>query len=48
MKLTVRKKLFAGFGLVYVLIALLIGFAYYENSVLDRTYTDVIEKGCPS
>ncbi|WP_033844861.1 methyl-accepting chemotaxis protein [Geobacillus icigianus] len=47
MKLTVRKKLFAGFGLVYVLIALLVGFAYYENSVLDRTYTDVIEKRVP-
>ncbi|MGZ0085336.1 methyl-accepting chemotaxis protein [Caldibacillus thermoamylovorans] len=47
MKLTVRKKLFAGFGLVYVLIALLVGFAYYEISVLDRTYTDVIEKRVP-
>ncbi|MED4974680.1 methyl-accepting chemotaxis protein, partial [Geobacillus thermoleovorans] len=44
MKMTVRKKLLAGFGLVYVLIALLVGFSYYEISTLDRTYTDVIDK----
>jgi len=47
MKMTVRKKLFAGFGLVYVLIALLVGFAYYEISALNRTYTDVIDKRVP-
>ncbi|MFC0296748.1 methyl-accepting chemotaxis protein [Geobacillus jurassicus] len=47
MKMTVRKKLLAGFGLVYVLIALLAGFAYYEISVLDRTYTDVLDKRVP-
>ncbi|WJQ11816.1 methyl-accepting chemotaxis protein [Geobacillus stearothermophilus] len=44
MKMTVRKKLLAGFGLVYVLIALLVGFSYYEISTLERTYTDVIDK----
>ncbi len=44
MKMTVRKKLLAGFGLVYVLIALLVGFSYYEISTLDRTYTGVIDK----
>ncbi|KQB93934.1 chemotaxis protein [Geobacillus sp. PA-3] len=47
MKMTVRKKLLAGFGLVYVLIALLVGFACYEMSTLDRTYTDVIDNRMP-
>ncbi|MBB6282249.1 methyl-accepting chemotaxis protein [Geobacillus subterraneus] len=47
MKMTVRKKLLAGFGLVYVLIALLVGFAYYEISMLDRTYTDVTDNRMP-
>ncbi|AGT31623.1 chemotaxis protein [Geobacillus genomosp. 3] len=47
MKMTVRKKLLAGFGLVYVLIALLVGFAYYEISAIDRTYTSVIDNRMP-
>ncbi|AMX85290.1 chemotaxis protein [Geobacillus subterraneus] len=47
MKMTVRKKLLAGFGLVYVLIVLLVGFAYYEISTLDRTYTDVTDNRMP-
>jgi methyl-accepting chemotaxis protein len=47
MKMTVRKKLLAGFGLVYVLIALLVGFAYYEISAIDRTYTSVIGNRMP-
>ncbi|MGG2954177.1 methyl-accepting chemotaxis protein [Geobacillus stearothermophilus] len=47
MKMTVRKKLLAGFGLVYVLIALLVGFAYYEISTLDRIYADVTDNRMP-
>ncbi|MED4924308.1 methyl-accepting chemotaxis protein, partial [Anoxybacillus geothermalis] len=47
MKMTVRKKLLAGFGLVYVLIVLLVGFAYYEISTLDRIYTDVTDNRMP-
>ncbi|MEK4606000.1 methyl-accepting chemotaxis protein [Geobacillus sp. FSL W8-1251] len=48
MKMTVRRKLQAGFGLVYVLIALLVGFSYYEISKLNGTYTDVIDKRVPN
>ncbi|QNU18527.1 methyl-accepting chemotaxis protein [Geobacillus zalihae] len=47
MKMTVRKKLLAGFGLVYVLIVWLVGFSYYEISKLNGTYTDVIDKRVP-
>ncbi|MED4879582.1 methyl-accepting chemotaxis protein, partial [Geobacillus stearothermophilus] len=46
MKMTVRRKLLAGFGLVCVLIVWLVGFSYYEISKLNGTYT-VIDKRVP-
>ncbi|MED4833280.1 methyl-accepting chemotaxis protein, partial [Geobacillus stearothermophilus] len=47
MKMTVRRKLLAGFGLVCVLIVWLVGFSYYEISKLNGTYT-VIDKRVPN
>ncbi|AKM18612.1 Methyl-accepting chemotaxis protein McpB [Geobacillus sp. 12AMOR1] len=48
MKMTVRRKLLAGFGLVCVLIVCLVGYSYYEISKLNGTYTDVIDKRVPN
>ena len=39
MNMTVRKKLIAGFGAIYLLLVILIGFAYYEISAIDANYT---------
>ncbi|MBR2517045.1 Methyl-accepting chemotaxis protein I (serine chemoreceptor protein) [Geobacillus stearothermophilus] len=47
MKMTVRRKLLAGFGLVCVLIVWLVGFSYYGISKLNGTYT-VIDKRVPN
>ncbi|GCD83238.1 hypothetical protein PTHTG4_23010 [Parageobacillus thermoglucosidasius] len=47
MNMTVRKKLIAGFGVIYLLLVMLIGFAYYEISMIDANYTRLVDNEVP-
>ncbi|KXG10660.1 Methyl-accepting chemotaxis protein McpA [Anoxybacillus sp. P3H1B] len=44
MKMTVRKKLFAGFTAVLAILAIIVGIAYYELRGIDQTYTNLLNE----
>ncbi|WP_111643818.1 methyl-accepting chemotaxis protein [Paranoxybacillus vitaminiphilus] len=44
MKLTIRKKLFAGFFAVLAILATVVAIGLYEITKVDRTYSELIEK----
>lgn len=48
MNMTVRKKLTAGFGVIYLLLVILVGFAYYEISTIDANYTRLVHDKVPN
>ncbi|WP_044894155.1 methyl-accepting chemotaxis protein [Bacillus alveayuensis] len=43
-KMTVRKKLFAGFFAVLVILAAVVAIGLYEITKVDRTYSELVEK----
>ncbi|EZP78140.1 methyl-accepting chemotaxis sensory transducer [Parageobacillus genomosp. 1] len=47
MKMTVRKKLYAVFAVVYVLLIALVGIAYYEISTINASYTRLLNDKVP-
>jgi methyl-accepting chemotaxis protein len=47
MKMTVRKKLYAVFAVVYMLLIALVGIAYYEISTINDSYTRLLNDKVP-
>lgn len=47
MKMTIRKKMFAGFAAVYMLLIALVGIAYYEISTINANYTRLLNDKVP-
>jgi methyl-accepting chemotaxis protein len=47
MKMTVRKKLYAVFAVVYMLLIALVGIAYYEISTINASYTHLLNDKVP-
>lgn len=43
MKMTIRKKLFGGFIAVLLLLIAIAGISYYQITVVDQTYSDLID-----
>jgi methyl-accepting chemotaxis protein len=43
MKMTIQKKLLGGFFAVLFILAGIAGIAYYQISIVDRTYSDLID-----
>jgi methyl-accepting chemotaxis protein len=44
MKLTVRKKLFAGFFSVLIILSSIVAISFYQISAVDRTYNKLVEE----